>query len=164
MILYLVRHGIAIDRTDPKAPAEAERPLTARGVQKTRSAALGLRALGAKPDVFVTSPYVRAAQTAEIFAEALGFQIEKIRVSETLKPAENPSEILKELARLKAKEVACFGHAPHLDLLIAQLAGARTAFTELKKAGVACFEQTASHSRWDLRWILTPKVLRELSE
>ena len=116
MILYLVRHGIAVDRTDPKSPAEAERPLTARGVQKTRSAALGLRALGAKPDVLITSPYVRAAQTAEIFAEALGFSLEKIRVSESLKPAENPADILKEISHLQAKEVACFGHAPHLDL------------------------------------------------
>ena len=43
MILYIVRHGIAVDRTDPKSPAEPERPLTAEGVKKTRSAALGLR-------------------------------------------------------------------------------------------------------------------------
>jgi phosphohistidine phosphatase len=164
MILYLVRHGIAVDRTDPKAPAEAERPLTARGVQKTRSAALGLRALGAKPDVMITSPFVRAAQTAEIFAEALGFPLDKIRVSESLKPAENPADILKEISHLKAKEVACFGHAPHMDLLIAQLAGARGAFTGLKKAGAACFEQATAHTRWELRWILTPKVLRDLGD
>lgn len=164
MILYLVRHGIAVDRTDPKSPAEAERPLTAEGVRKTRSAALGLYALGAKPDVFITSPYVRAAQTAEIFAEALGFSPGKIRASEALKPAANPGEILKEISRSRAKEVACFGHAPHLDLLIAHLTGARGAFTELKKAGVACFEQSAVHGRWELRWILTPKVLRELGD
>ena len=91
MILYLVRHGIAVDRTDPKSPAEAERPLTARGVQKTREAALGFRALGAKPEVLITSPFVRAAQTAEIFAEALGFSPEKIRVSDALKPARKSS-------------------------------------------------------------------------
>jgi len=164
MILYLVRHGIAIERTDPKSPAEAERPLTAQGVRKTRLAALGLCATGAKPDVFVTSPYVRAAQTAEIFAEALGFAPDKIRVSEALKPAENPTDILKEISRLRAKEVACFGHAPHLDLLIAHLAGARSAFTELKKVGAACFEQSATHGRWEMRWILTPKILRQLGD
>jgi phosphohistidine phosphatase len=164
MILYLVRHGIAVDRADPKSPPEAERPLTATGVQKTRSAALGLRALGVKPDVLITSPYVRAAQTAEIFAEALGFSLEKIRVSDALKPSANPAEILKEIAHLRAKEAACFGHAPHLDLMISQLAGARGAFTELKKAGVACFEQVSPHGRWELRWILTPKFLRKLGE
>ena len=164
MILYLVRHGIAIERTDPKSPAEAERPLTAQGVRKTRLAALGFRATGARPDVLVTSPYVRAAQTAEIFAEALGVSQEKISVSEALKPAESPTDILKEISRLRAKEVACFGHAPHLDLLIAHLAGARSAFTELKKAAAACFEQSATHGRWELRWVLTPKMLRQLPD
>jgi phosphohistidine phosphatase len=164
MILYLIRHGIAVDRTDPKCPPEPERPLTARGVQKTRSAALGLGALGAKPEVLITSPFVRAAQTAEIFAEALGFSLDKIRVNDSLKPAGNPSEIVKEISHLRAKEVACFGHAPHLDLTIAHLAGARAPFTELKKAGVACFEHVSSHGGWELRWILTPKVLRDLGE
>jgi len=164
MLLYIVRHGIAVDRGAHGEPSEAERPLTPEGVQKTHSAALGLRALGVKLDALLTSPYVRAAQTAEIFAEALGFSPEKIRVSEALKPAENPAGILREISRLRAKEVMCCGHAPHLDLLIAHLAGARVPFTEMKKAGVACWEQAAAHGRWELRWILTPKVLRELAE
>jgi phosphohistidine phosphatase len=162
MILYLVRHGIAVDRTDPKSPPEAERPLTAKGVQKTRSAALGLKELGAKPDALLTSPYVRAAQTAEIFAEALGCPPQKIRASEALKPADNPADIIREISQLKAKEVICFGHAPHLDQMIAQLSGARGVFTGLKKAGVACFEQAARNGRWELIWIVTPKMLRQL--
>ena len=163
MILYLVRHGIAVDRTDPKSPPEAERPLTAKGVQKTRSAALGLVALKIKPDLLVTSPYVRAAQTAEIFAEALGCAPEKIRVTEALKPAADPAEIVKELSQWKAKEVMCFGHAPHVDLLIAQLTAARTAFSEMKKSGVACLEHASAHGRWHLLWLATPKMLRELA-
>jgi phosphohistidine phosphatase len=164
MILYLIRHGIAVDRTDPKCPPEPERPLTARGVQKTRSAALGLRKLGAKPDVILTSPYVRAAQTAEIFAEALEFPPEKIRVSDFLKPGDNPAETAREIARLRVKEVACFGHAPHLDMMIAYLTGARAAFTELRKAGAACLEQASAQGRWELRWMLAPKMLRELGD
>ena len=112
--------------------------------------------------MLITSPYVRAAQTAEIFAEALGFSPEKIRVSDALKPAQNPAEILKEISHLKAKEVALFGHAPHLDMLIAQLAGSRGPFTELKKAGAACLEQASPHSRWNLKWMLTAKFLRKL--
>lgn len=163
MILYLVRHGIAVDRTDPKCPPEPERPLTAKGVQKTRSAALGLKELGVKPDVLIASPYVRAAQTAEIFAEALGFPTSKIRVSDALKPAANPADIVKEISHLKAKEVMCFGHAPHLDQLIAQLVGARGVFTELKKAGVASLEHKGMHGAWHLQWLLIPKVLRQLA-
>jgi len=164
MLLYLVRHGVAIDRSDPKSPPEAERPLTAKGVQKTRAAALGLSFLGAKPDVLITSPYVRAVQTAEIFAEALGFPPEKVRVSEALRPAENPAEIVKEVLKVRAKEVACFGHAPHVDSVVAYGSGARSAFTELKKAGVACLEYTPARSRWDLRWLVTARILRELGD
>jgi phosphohistidine phosphatase len=164
MILYIVRHGIAMDRTDPKCPPEPDRPLTARGVQKTRSAALGLRALGVKPDALVTSPYVRAAQTAEIFAEALGFSPADVRVVDALKPTGNPAEAVKEILRLRAKQVMCFGHAPHMDLMISQLAGAHGVFTSLKKAGVACFENTPAHGRWQLLWVVTPKVLRKLAD
>ena len=164
MIIYLVRHGIAVDRADPKSPPEAERPLTAKGVQKARSAALGLRALKIKPDALVSSPFVRAAQTAEIFAEALGLAPDKIRVSEALKPAADPAEIVKEFSQWKAKEAMCFGHGPHVDRLIEHLAGARGPFTELKKAGVACLEHAGGHGRWHLRWLLTPKMLRELAD
>lgn len=163
MILYIVRHGIAVDKADPKAPPDPERPLTAKGVQKTRAAALGLKEFGVKPDVLITSPYVRAAQTAEIFAEALGFPTSKVRVTDTLKPPANPADFIKELSHLKAKEVMCFGHAPHLDQLIAQMVGARGVFTELKKAGVASLERTGMQSAWRLTSILTPKVLRQLA-
>jgi phosphohistidine phosphatase len=164
MILYLVRHGIAVDPNDPKSPPEPERPLTAKGVQKTRAAALGLHEWGAKPDVLITSPYVRAAQTAEIFAEALGFPPQKIRTHDALKPSGNPAEIAKEIVRLRAKKVMCFGHAPQLDSMIAHLLGVQRVFTGLKKAGVACLEHSASHAKWELLWIVTPKMLRQLAE
>jgi len=164
MMLYIVRHGIAVDRTDPNSPPDPERPLTARGIKKTRLAALGLVKLGIQPESFITSPLVRAVQTAEIFAEALGFAPSKIRTSEHLKPAADPAEFLKELSRLKAKEAICFGHAPQLDTMISQLAGARGVFTSLKKAGVACFERGASQGRWEMVWLVTPKTLRQLAE
>jgi phosphohistidine phosphatase len=164
MILYLVRHGIAVDPADPKAPPDPDRPLTAEGVKKTRSAALGLGALGVKPDIFITSPYLRAAQTAEIFAEALEFPVEKIRASEALKSGANPADAIKEISRLRAKEVMCFGHAPHLDQMVSLLTGSRAPFTSLKKAGVACLEQASAHGKWELVWLVTPKALRRLAD
>jgi phosphohistidine phosphatase len=163
MILYIVRHGLAVDRTDPKSPPEAERPLTAKGVQKTRAAALGLAELKVKPDVLISSPFVRAAQTAEIFAETLGYSVNKIKASDALKPTANPADIMKVVTRLRAKEVMVFGHVPHLDNLAAHLIGSRV-FTELKKAGVACFEHTPTTGKWNLRWLVTPKMLREIGD
>jgi phosphohistidine phosphatase len=164
MILYIVRHGIAVDRADPRAPAEAERPLTPKGIEKTRAAMLGLRELGIKPDAMFTSPYLRAAQTAEIACEALGFPREKVRQTNSLKPGANVGDFVKELANVKAKEVMCFGHVPHLDQLIAHLAGARGPFTELKKAGVACVQIEPAHATKNvLVWLLSAKVLRSLA-
>src|SRR6202050_4571764 len=117
MILYLVRHGSAGAPNDPKPPPAPERPPPAKGLHETRPAALRLQALKVKPDVLLTSPYVRAAQTAEIFAETLGFSPQKIRTHAALKPAGNPADIVKEAIRLRAKETLCFGHAPQLDLM-----------------------------------------------
>lgn len=107
---------------------------------------------------------MRAAQTAEIFAETLGFPPQKIRAHEALKPAGNPADIIKEVIRLRAKEVMCFGHAPQLDLMLAHVTGAHGVFTSLKKAGVACLEHAAGHGRWEILWILTPKMLRQLAD
>src|SRR6202030_3168816 len=104
MILYIVRHGIAVDRTDPNSPPDPERPLMSRGAKKTRLAALGLATFDIKPVLFIASPLIRAVQTAEIFAEALCFAPSKIRSSDHLHPAADPAEFLKELSRLKAKE------------------------------------------------------------
>lgn len=165
MRLYLVRHGVAVNRTNPACPPEAERPLTRKGIKKTRAAALGLRALGIKPDAMLSSPYLRAAQTGEIASEALGFPRAKLRLTDSLKPGSNPADLWKELARLKAKEVMCFGHAPHLDQVIAHALGASSPITALKKAGVACLELRALlPPKGHLLWLHTPKVLRLLGE
>jgi phosphohistidine phosphatase len=163
MILYLVRHGIAIDREDPNCPPETERYLTRDGIKKTREAAAGIRELKIEPALMITSPYVRAMQTAEIFAEALGYSREKIRQSTALRPGGNPAEFLKEIAHLKAGEVMCFGHAPHMDQLIAAAVGARGVFTAMKKAGVAALEfESAGAGKAALNWIVTPKILRQI--
>jgi len=68
MQLYIVRHGIAIDREDPKSPPDPDRFLTEEGIERTKQVAKGVVALGATADLLMSSPYVRAMQTAEIFA------------------------------------------------------------------------------------------------
>jgi phosphohistidine phosphatase len=165
MRLYLMRHGIAIDREDPKCPPDPERYLTKKGIEKTRAAAQGLRALGIKPDAMLTSPFARALQTAEIAAGSLGFARDRIRRTEALIFGHKPAELFRELARVRGKEVMCFGHAPHLDEVIALALGARSPITALKKAGVACLElESLSTPRGVLIWLHTPRGLRILGE
>src|SRR5260370_7142280 len=73
MQLYIVRHGIAIDREDPKSPPEAERYLTEEGIEKTTLVAKSIAALGSSADLLVSSPYVPPMQTATIFPHSLHY-------------------------------------------------------------------------------------------
>src|ERR1700678_2627326 len=67
MILYVLRHGSAEDEPPPGGDDGARR-LTARGREKVREAAAGMRALGLKFDAILASPLPRAAETAELVA------------------------------------------------------------------------------------------------
>jgi phosphohistidine phosphatase len=165
MRLYLVRHGIAINRDDPSSPAEVDRHLTPRGIERTRAAARGLAKLGVRAEIMFTSPFLRAVQTAEIFCEALGYPVKKIRRTDALKPDARPVQLLAEVARLKSDSVMCFGHAPNLDLVIAQALGCGSMITALKKAGVACLEfESYDSPRGLLLWLHTAKSLRLLGK
>lgn len=165
MRLYIVRHGIAIDPTDAKSPSDPKRALTPEGVKKTREAMLGLRKLGVEPEAMLTSPYLRAVQTAELAADALKFPADKIERIEALLPGTPPAELFKELAKLRADSAMCFGHAPHLDLVIAHGLRLRNPVTALKKAGAACLElETLAPPDGELVWVVTPRALRLMGE
>src|ERR1700684_3513817 len=106
--VYLIRHGIAVDREDPNCPPDTERPLTPKGIKRSRAAALGLRALDVKPDALLTSPWLRAAQTAEIFCDVFRFPMNKMITTNTLKGSSAPPDLLRELQSVKAEVVFCF--------------------------------------------------------
>jgi phosphohistidine phosphatase len=162
MELYVVRHGIAIDREDPKCPPDPERYLTEEGIEKTKRVAAAVAALGASPDLLLSSPYVRAMQTAEIFASALDYSKQKIRRTDLLLPGTEPSLLFRELAKDKqSSTLFVFGHAPQLDDIIAAALGSKHHITSLKKAGVALIElKRVSPPNGQLVWLATPKVLR----
>ena len=140
MHLYLIRHGIAVDREDPNCPPDTERPLTPKGMKRSHAAALGLRALGVKPNAVLTSPWLRAVQTAEIFCETIGYPLKKIIRTDTLKGTSAPADLLRELQSTRAKVVLAFGHEPHLHLVIGHALHSGAKITELKKAGLALLE------------------------
>ena len=163
MLLYLMRHGIAIDREDPDCPAEAERYLTPKGMDRTREAARGLRDLRISPTTLLTSPYVRAVQTGEIVCDVLDLDPKQLRATDALKPEAKPARLAEELEKVSGDDVMCFGHAPQLDDFIAHAVRASAAFTALKKAGVACLDiEGLSPLRSTLEWLLTSKTLRHL--
>jgi phosphohistidine phosphatase len=166
MLLYIVRHGIAIDREDPKCPSDPERYLTPEGLKKTREVAKGIASFTEAPKLFISSPYVRAFQTAEILAEACGAGKSKIEKTDALLPGAEPAAFFRELSHRKfVASVMCFGHAPQLDELLAYSLGAKRDVTELKKAGAACVELSRLYPpAGRLLWLLTPKAVRKLSK
>ncbi len=163
--LVLFRHGIAIDREDPDCPADADRFLTEKGLVRTQAAARGLKALGVSPQAILSSPWLRARQTAQIAAQVLGVPEKEIKNTKALLWDAPPAALFAELAKLKVDEVLCTGHAPHLDEAIAYGLGLTTVFTQLKKAGAACLEITPGLAPCGvLLWLVTSKQLRVLGE
>lgn len=165
MLVYLIRHGIAIDREEPDCPPDSERPLTKKGIERARLVMEGIRALGVKPDLILSSPLVRALQTAEIAAKSLKYPKDKIQRTNALLPEADPAALMKELARTKAEQLLCTGHAPHMDEFIAHATGTRRSFTALKKAGVACIEfGEMSPGEGILIALYPPRVFRLLED
>jgi phosphohistidine phosphatase len=165
MHLYLIRHGIAVDREDPNCPPDTERPLTPKGIKRTHAAALGLRALDVKPNAVLTSPWLRAVQTAEIFCETIGYPPKKIILTDALKGTSAPSDLLRDLQSMKAKVVVCFGHEPHLHLVIGHVLHTSSKITELKKAGLAVLElERVSPPQGRLLALYPPSSLRLLAK
>jgi len=166
MRVTLFRHGLAHDRSDPACPADPERALTDEGKKKTRRAAKGLGVVGCRPTRILTSPYVRARQTAELVAEVLGLGADRITTTEALLPETAPYAIFHALHAFAGtdEEILCAGHAPHLDRALAlSITGGRVPVTSLKKAGAALLElDDLPRPHGELVWLVPPKVLGEL--
>jgi len=161
--LYLVRHAIAAER-GPKWPDDTKRPLTHKGAARMRQVVRGLRALGVEIDLVLTSPLVRARQTADLLVEGLG-TAPAFEVVPALAPEEPPSAVAAAVGRhATATRVALVGHEPALGLLGAWLIGAREPLV-FKKGGVCRIDvPTLPPGRnGQLVWFATPKMLRALA-
>ena len=135
MIIHLVRHAEAIERS-PLIPEE-HRYLTARGRNRFRKVASRLKKTGMEPEVILTSPLIRAVQTAEILAQTLKFKGELL-VTALLAHGfqqEDFSELLQGFPR--AKEIAFVGHEPELGALVRILLAADSACTLNKGATIS---------------------------
>ncbi len=84
--LFLLRHGLAGQHGDPKYKDDSLRPLTAEGREKMHRVALGMQTLGLKFDAVISSPYLRAKQTAEIVTRAYKLKNKGIYLTDNLLP------------------------------------------------------------------------------
>lgn len=163
---YIMRHGIAVTRGSAGFSDDSKRPLTPEGKKKMQGISEGLVRLGLDLDWIVTSPLVRAVETAEIVAEALGSHV-PMDFSDHLKPGSSPEALISFLAKhANRKRVMVVGHEPDLSEMAARLIGAgRHANLGFKKGGccLITFTEFPPKSPGELVWWLTPRVLRKLA-
>jgi phosphohistidine phosphatase len=161
MQLLLIRHGIAAPLGNP-AERDEDRQLTAEGVRRMRRVARGLRQLVPRPRAILSSPLMRARQTAEIVAQRW----------DGLEPVPAPAlvrgdweDICRDLASYGAEDtIVLVGHESWISTLTARLLGSQSgpAFG-FRKGGVALIDvEQPSLARGSLRWFMPPRVLRRL--
>lgn len=157
MRLYVIRHGIAEPRTAKMK--DADRPLTLKGRKRFQREVKALDRMGVRFDLLLTSPWTRAAETADFLRPLVAGDC--VRTEALAKP---PSPALLE--KLEGECVAIVGHQPWLTELAAWLAfGVREQGKAigLKKGGVLVLEGLPVPGGMVLQQQLTPKVLRGLS-
>lgn len=168
MNLYIIRHAIAVDEATSDYESDSERPLTDKGRKKMRQIAKALRHLGVEFDLIVSSPYVRACETAEILADVFKMK-DKIIFSDNLIPLANPEQVIGEInEKYTVDSLALVGHEPHLSSLVGLLTAESSKLEmTLKKGGVCYLSADDLHHhdhRATLEWLLTPGILMDISD
>jgi phosphohistidine phosphatase len=134
--VYLMRHGIAADPVE--YATDGDRPLTAKGGAKTQAVAHQLKAFGLQCDEILTSPLVRAQQTADILFQAN--LANQLNVTETLAPGGSFSDWLHWLNAERQpplQSLLLVGHEPDLSQWAELLVwGEVKSVLTLKKAGI----------------------------
>jgi phosphohistidine phosphatase len=167
MILYVLRHGEAEEKGPKWASHDHDRPLTKEGIQKFERAVKGLKRLEMQFDRVLSSPFVRARQTAEILVRGFGME-QKLELTEHLTPTGEPRELTAQLRKVGKKypAVVLVGHEPYLSGLIGQMiSGSPGCAITLKKGGICKLEAERpdySHCA-ALKWLLTQRQLRAIA-
>jgi phosphohistidine phosphatase len=155
MICYFLRHGIAADAAR-FAGSDRDRPLTGKGIEKMTAVAKRLAEMDVVLDCIVTSPLLRAKQTAQIVADALGLRpVEDARLGPGFS-YDRLREVLGE--RRDANAIMLVGHEPAMSETVGDAIGG--ASIDFKKGAIAAVEFPDPQSaRGVLLWMASPKIL-----
>ena len=156
MVVYFLRHGPAGSRSEWQGP-DGLRPLTDDGRKAVGRAAEALARAGVVVDVILTSPLVRARQTAEIAAAALGVVGDDLVDDERLAHGFGRTALAEILAEHRGQRaLMVVGHEPEFSATIGEVTGGSVV---MKKAGVARVDLDPAAVRGELVWLLAPRIL-----
>ena len=163
MNLYVLRHGVAVEPGTLGHGNDSERPLIPKGERRLRSAAAAMKKMDLSFDLILSSPFLRAGQTAEIIAEKLKLK-KRLQFSDALTPGGSMGDLVKQLNGWKPapESVLLVGHEPYLSGLIALLvSGDERAAIEMKKGGLCKLETDSLRAGGCARliWLLTPSQM-----
>jgi phosphohistidine phosphatase len=157
MLCYFLRHGPAGDATKWEG-ADFDRPLTQDGIKRIAREAKTIAALELELDAIITSPLVRARQTAEIVADELKLR-ERLHQDDRVGLGFSPArlaDILRDNERASA--VMLVGHEPSMSSTVGELIGGGE--VDLKKGALACVEVTRESPLCGvLLWLASPRLL-----
>ncbi len=155
MRLYLLRHG----KAEAHIVSDAKRRLTPAGVARMQTAARVMARLNISPARIFSSPRVRARQTADIVAEALGCAVEE---RSALDYGFSAADLPALCAALPPDaDLLCVGHNPFLPMVVHELCGAHIA---MKPGGLARLKLDSDARNGYLEWLLAPRVFDALEE
>lgn len=160
MKIYVIRHAASADEAD--YDRDEERPLTKPGKATMKSVSRLLVELAIAPGRIYTSPLVRARETADIVAKALG-KGASVKEARELAPGRAAVEVVEMLADSGLDEAAVVGHEPQLGRLVSLLVtGADAPVVGMRKSSVACieFDGPAAAGGGVLAWHITPEIAR----
>ena len=160
MELYLLRHGIAEDQSPTNQ--DADRALTNAGIARLRDVLTTASKAGVAPSLILSSPYVRARQTAELACEILKVE-QPIVETHALTPMAHPSEAWDEIRALRREpSIMLASHEPLMGQLLGFLLGAVNLQVDFKKGAIAHVELASfgPAPRAVLKWFLTAKLSR----
>jgi len=161
MELYVVEHGIAVESGE--GIPDEWRPLTEKGRRRFQRTARAFGKLGRKLDLILSSPLIRAVQTAEILAGET--EPAEVAILAELDPKFDVESARNAIAARagKAKAVAVVGHEPQLSSVLAMLAGVPREEIELESGSIVRLDVSglADGAVADPRWWLKPKGARK---
>jgi len=165
MNIHLLRHAIAVERGTPGFEEDALRPLTRLGRSKMEAAARGMERLGLAFDEILSSPYVRARETAEIVAATLRHPGD-ITFLDELGAERDPADLIDRLTGpgTGGGSLLVVGHEPFLGDLAGLLLNGIALPLRFKKGGLCriSLPQPSMYGDPVLDWHLTPRQLRML--
>ena len=165
MTIHLLRHGLAAD-CGPGIPTDRDRPLTEEGRDKLAHVAKAMAEMDLGLELILSSPFLRAAQTAGQIADELALR-KHLQFCDELAVDGTPGAVLQHLDQVRPRpaSVLLVGHEPLLGEIVSMLLTGRTGLSLVfKKAGLARISAPRPRpGEGTLEWLLTPKQLARMA-